>query len=592
MVMRLILLVSLLLISAVTSAKGLTASVDRNQLGLGEQLELTVTLTDIKGQRPDTSDLLQDFSIDRQSQRSNYQLINGVLDQEASWIFTLSPNRKGQLTIPAFKVDRFSSDPIVITVTDMPVAQSTSDDVLMEVAVSPASPYVQSQVAYIQRLYFSRPLVDRAAISRPKLSKGDADIEFWGASDPRYVTHKGRPYQLIERYYIVYPRKVGVLEFEPSAFNGSLASSQQRNFQMNRYRNGTKVSAYSEKASLMIRDKPTSYASEHWLPATEVTVSMNLSQQPETLKAGEPLTVTIALLAEGLKAEVLPEVKLDLPAGVKSYPEKPTFRTDKAANGFVGQRQEKVVLIANQAGEYSIPAVSIPWWSVVEDKQKVAMLDAVVLKVAGGAVSVVPDLGSAPKAAPEAGKVALNDKNIKDEQGSTEDREAESVALTQESMPLLKTFSSGLLDFYQQNRRLLLIGLVVAFGLIGFLWAVLRRRAARLQSSEYQQQQAENSAIGALEGACKRNDSQAAIVALSAWAEVIGIYPATIQGVEMAGDSNLSAAIGELTAANYSSTPGVWKGKRLYEAARRHAQSKQLTSNNRSGLRPLHPVTS
>ncbi|MGB1311404.1 MAG: BatD family protein, partial [Leucothrix sp.] len=356
--MRWLMLVGLLLLNTTVLANGLSARVDRMQLGLGEQVQLTLSLSGVRGQRPDVSDLQKDFRIDQQSQSSNVQIINGVVSQEASWIFLLSPNRKGKLTIPAFSVAHFTSDPIAITVTDMPVAQSTSDDVLMEVEVSSKTPYVDSQVAYIQRLYFSRPLVDSASISRPKVTEGDADIQFWGSSEPRYVTHNNRPYQLIERYYLIYPKKAGTLAFEPSVFNGSLASSKQRNsFQMNRFRTGTRVSAYSQKISLAVKAKPADYGAEHWLPASQMTLSMNLSQPAERLKAGEPLTVTIALMARGLKAEVLPEVVLDLPAGIKSYPEKPTFRTDKITNGMVGLRQEKVVLIANAAGEYTIPEV-------------------------------------------------------------------------------------------------------------------------------------------------------------------------------------------------------------------------------------------
>jgi len=60
------------------------------------------------------------------------QVINGVVSQEARWTFLISPNRKGKLVIPSLKVGRFSSDPIEITVTDMPVAQSTSDDVFLK----------------------------------------------------------------------------------------------------------------------------------------------------------------------------------------------------------------------------------------------------------------------------------------------------------------------------------------------------------------------------------------------------------------------------------------------------------------------------
>lgn len=588
MVVRLMVLIVCLLVSTVASAKGLSARVDRNQLGMGEQLELTVTLTDVRGQRPDTRGLLKDFSIDRQSQKSNVQIINGVVNQEASWVFLLSPNRKGKLTIPALTVDRFSSDPITITVTDMPVAQSTSDDVLMEIEVSPANPYVQSQVAYIQRLYFSRPLVDSASISRPKLSKGDADIQFWGSSEPRYVTHKNRPYQLIERYYIIYPRKPGVLEFEPSVFNGSLASSRRRNdFQMNMYRTGTRVNAYSDKASIIIKDKPVSLTSENWLPATQLTLNVNFSQSPETLKAGEPLTLTLALMAEGLKAEVLPEIKLDLPNTVKSYPEKPTFRTDKVRNGMVGLRQEKVVLIANEAGEYVIPEVKIPWWNVTEDKLEFATLESVVLKVADSVMSQSAKSDSEP--------LAGADMQKEDSEGLSETKEeAEKEQEKDAPKPeaLLNNYSSGLEIFYNKYKNELILGLTSIIGLMLLSLLFWRRRNAHLNSSEYQQKLASDHAIKSLESACQRNDLQLTIETLPAWAEVVGIYPSTIAGIEKAGDPQLRAPIIELTAAKYAQSTAPWSGRALQKATRDYSKANQSKVLELSELKPLHPVSS
>lgn len=593
MVVRLTLLLGLMLLTAVAAAKGLDARVDRNQVGLGEQIELTLTLTDIKGQGPDVNGLLKDFSIDRQSQSSNVQIINGVVNQQASWSYLLSPNRKGKLSIPAFKVDRFSSDPIEITVTDMPVAQSTSDDVLMEVELSPDNPYVQSQVAYIQRLYFSRPLVDSASISNPKLSQGDADIQFWGSSEPRYVTHNNRPYQLIERYYIIYPRKAGTLEFEPSVFKGSLASSRRRNdFQMNMFRAGTRVNAYSAKASIEVKAKPASYTSEHWLPATDLTVNINLSQPADTIKAGEPVTVTIALMAEGLKAEVLPEVILDLPAGIKSYPEKPTFRTDKVRNGMVGLRQEKVVLIANKAGEYTLPELKIPWWNVTEDKLKFATLDPVVLKVAASAMPFSSE--SDGKSTDVLGDKAGESESDKEAANRKQQlvKEAESAAPNDEAESLFMRYRRILLVFYQQHKKAIGLVLFSVVGALLFTWVFWRRRQSHLNSSQYKQQLAVNEAVNLLKTAGKNNDLKSAIAALPAWAEAVGVYPSTMAGIEAAGDVDLSQAIREMTAANYSLNPVAWNGKLLLKAIGQYSAARPVKNRSAEGLAPLHPVSS
>ena len=587
--MRIFVLVGLLFLSSIASAKGLSANVDRAQLGLGEQLELTLTLSGVRGQRPDTSELLKDFSIDRQSQSSNMQIINSIVSQEVRWVFLLTPLRKGKLTIPSFKVGRFSSDEIEILVTDMPVAQSTSDDVMIEVELSPESPYVNSQLAYIQRLYYSRPLVDNASISSPQLSKGDADIQFWGSSDPRHVTHNNRPYRLIERYYIVYPRQSGVLEFEPSVFNGSLARSRQRNdFQMNGFRRGARVSAYSARASVEIKEKPAIYPSENWLPASSLTLNMNFSRPTETLKVGEPVTVTIALIAEGLKAEVLPEVVLDLPETVKSYPEKPSFQTDKVTNGMVGLRQEKIVLIVNEAGEYLIPGVSIPWWSTTEDELKFAKLDAVTLKVMGDNSSIAlngpPQIG----AEQQSGEASASDSDGRAERKSAEDAGAEQSTHSADSM--LTGYGSGVLTFYQENQKLLLIGMLLVAGLIAlglFSWSF---RKARNSSSQYQQQLGLEQALNALEVACKNNDFKAVMEVLPSWAQSAGIRPATLAGVEVSGDDQLRTAIRELTASSYSPSPSVWRGELLLKAAKRYSSASKISDSKMSGMSPLHPV--
>ena len=587
MVGRIFLLLGFLLLSAMAQARGLSAEVDRLQIGLGEQVELKVTLSGVRGRRPDMSGLMKSFSIDRQSQSSNVQIINGLVSQEVSWVFLLSPNSKGKLTIPAFKVDRFSSDAIELTVTDMPVSQSTSDDVLIEVELTPANPYVQSQVAYVQRLYFSRSLLNNSSISKPKLSLGDADIQFWGASDPRYVTHNSRPYQLVERYYIVYPRKAGTLEFEPSVFNGSLASSRQQNdFQMNGFRRGTRANAYSEKASIEIKDKPAGYPSEHWLPASNVSLSMSFSQPLDTLRAGEPVTVTVALIAEGLKAEVLPEVVFDLPDAIKSYPEKPSFQTDKVTNGMVGLRQEKIILIANVAGEYVIPEVRIPWWSLTEDALKEAKLEQVVLKVGLGVVSPPSAVNNVPQG-DELISNNLLDTNNNEASSEVEEMVSEVPA---EANALFASQQSSVIDFIDRNQRLLVIGLLLM--LVGLLmsWVLWRLRKVRINSSEYQQKQRVGEAMESLGAACRSNNLKAAIVVLPKWADAAGIVPATLVGMEAAGDPQLSAAVKAMTAARYSRDSIEWSGESMLIAAKQYSATSRVRQSAELGLSPLHPV--
>lgn len=576
MVSRLLTILTLLIFSPIALAQSLTARVDHFEIGIDESVELTVTLSDARGQRPDLTELYKDFSIDQHRQSTNMSVHNGVLSQQDSWTFLLSPNRKGTLTIPSLKVGGLSTDPIEIKVGDSPVAQSTSDDVLMEVEVRPLHPYVQGQVIYIQRLYYSRPLVDNASISRPKISKGEAEIEFLGSSNPRYVTHNGRPYQLIERYYAVFPKNAGPLHFEPSAFRGSLASSRARQdrFNMQMFNSGTRVNAYSPKAELTIADKPASFTGEHWLPASQVTLNMNWSHQPNSLKAGEPVTVTIALMAEGIKAETLPEVKLVLSSTLKVYPEQPTFRSDKGGNGLSGLREEKFTLVGNEAGEYQIPTVEIPWWNTNTDQQEIAKLDGFTIRVEGNGIPASVN-------APVTSASVVAEKEIT---GDGNEQESEAIST------LIDPASSQNADgFYQKNKPLILAVSATLLGLLGglFFW---RRRPGNLESNTESQQYKPQRALSKLTTACKQNDAKATIASLPAWANEVGIFPATLIGIESCSDTKLIEAVRDLTKNSYSQQSAEWNGEDLLRAVNAYSTALS-TIPEPAVLSPLHPIT-
>ena len=579
MVNRLLAVFVLLLLSPWAIANQLTAQVDRFEIGIDESVELVITLADSSGQRPDLTELYKDFSIDQHGQSSNFTVINGIRSVQIRWTLLLSPNRKGKLTIPAFKVGNLSTDPIVITVGDNPVAQSTSDDLLMEVEVRPLHPYIQGQVIYIQRLYYSRPLVDNASISRPKISKGEADIEYLGASNPRYVTHNGRPYQLIERYYAAFPKKAGALHFEPSVFRGSLASSSARKnrYSMPMFNSGTRVNAYSAKAELTISDKPAGFTGDAWLPASHVNLNMNWSIPPESLKAGEPVIVTIALMAEGIKAESLPEVKLVLPDNLKVYPEQPTFRSDKGGNGLVGLREEKFTVIGNEAGEYQIPAVEVPWWNTNTDKQEVAKLDGFTIKVDGSAVASRP-------VEPKLSELVTAEKEpVKETPPEKPSEEAKEVSTLIQPVAA-KTIS----ELYLENKVVILTGSATFMALLGGLY--FWRRRSGLQSEVESQQDKLEYARTRLISACRAGDSRQVMTLLPVWAGEVGIYPSTLAGIESSEYPQLREAVRELISNNYSQLDTGWDGKGLINAVNEFTADQSSTTEPNL-LSPLHPIS-
>ena len=570
MVVRLGLLITLLCLSLSVYAKGFTAQVDRFSVGMGDHIQLVLSLDDIQGGRPDVSALDTDFTILRRSQSSNMRIINGIVSQEVKWIFLLSPNRKGTLTIPSFTTGNFNSESIDIEVGDAPVAQSTSDEVLLEVEVKPLNPYVKSQAIFTQRLYFAQQLVNNASLDQPKLEKGDADIIFLGSSNPSFVKRNGRSYQMIERYYAVFPRSEGELVFAPSVFRGSVADErQQRGFNMPMFNTGKRVTAYSSKASLSVAEQPKGFTGNNWLPSSQLSLDMTWSQSPETMKAGEPVTATIMVMAQGLKAEALPEITINWPDSIKSYPEKPEFRTDKRANGLVGLRQEKVVLVANQNGEFQIPAIEVVWWNTITNQQQTERINGFTVKVDGAAA--VQSLSPTPAVAePEA---LANDEGVQD-----------SALVKQE----LSTFDA-LSAVYADNKKHLPIALsVLSLLLLGAGSAYFYFNRPKTQAS--MNREALAFAQAELAKACNANNAKAAISALLQWAEAAGIYPATLSGIERCGDPLLSKEVAVLSHSRYSQNAQTWDGDKLLAAIQQfsHAPKNNNADESLDALHPLH----
>ena len=113
--------------AALAAELNFSADADRTTVGLGEQIQLTVTVegTNIGGAPRPQVPAMDDFDQlgSTSSQSTNISFINGRMTQQQtiSFIYFLSPKRVGNLTIPACKLDfkgtTYETQPIAIAVT-------------------------------------------------------------------------------------------------------------------------------------------------------------------------------------------------------------------------------------------------------------------------------------------------------------------------------------------------------------------------------------------------------------------------------------------------------------------------------------------
>ena len=97
--------------------------------------------------------------------------------------------------------------------------------------------------------------------------------------------------------------------------------------------------------------------------------------------AGKPITRRIMMTADGLAASQLPAITPQVPEGIKPYEEKPQLSDTPRRTGISSSRETVLTLVPTRAGEYTLPAIEIPWWNTLSGQQEVARLPELTLEV-------------------------------------------------------------------------------------------------------------------------------------------------------------------------------------------------------------------
>ncbi|MGH8295789.1 MAG: BatD family protein [Steroidobacteraceae bacterium] len=408
-------LLLLLLIAFAAAGQALaevSASLDASQVASGDTVQLTLEHDGRTSGQPDLSPLQQDFDILGTSSSTTYEIINGNASEKTEVILTLAPKVTGRLTIPSLSWDGEQTQPLSLTVTGpggtgQPAgsAATPTAKVFIETTASPQHPYVEAAVHLTVRLFTTENLY-HAGLELPDNS--DFVVKRIGSDRSRESQRNGRSYQVITRQYLLFPLRSGKLTLQGPVLDAQVAVGQPRSpfgndpfggfFGGGRLFNGVlrtlrPVRVHGNPLVLSVRPRPAGASGSYWLPARNVTLSAAWNPAKLTAQAGDPVTLDIDLQATGLTAAQLPDLSslLSFPSGLKSYPDQPKL-DDSTTNGeLVGSRDQTIALIADSAGRYTIPALTLTWWDTQDNQSRTATLPARTL-------SILPAPGSASTA--------------------------------------------------------------------------------------------------------------------------------------------------------------------------------------------------
>lgn len=391
------------LLPALCHAAEVQATLDRTQVQLGETVTLNLQLRGATGMNaPDLSALRNDFDVLGTSSSSSINIVNGRQSVQVTYGVVLRPRHVGRLQIPALQVAGSTTRPLTVDVTAAAADPSSSGgkDVFLQASVDPSQAYVGQQVTLTVRIYYAANLTS-ASLTDPQVH--DADVSRLGDDSSFQAQRYGRTYNVIARRYELVPQHAGTLRIPPVQFRGAMmfqGNPFDPNDPGNFFGGGREMSAASPAVSIQIRPVPASWGSAAWLPARALSLSLDGVPGPtETVRVGQPFTVTMNVQATGIPFDALPALSLPAMDGATAYPEQPVTGNRHSGSWVVGRRQHAYAVVPNRPGTLVIPATMLKWWNVLADQPEVATIPAHTLHVllASGAAGSAP-ASSAPAA--------------------------------------------------------------------------------------------------------------------------------------------------------------------------------------------------
>ncbi|MFT4563739.1 MAG: hypothetical protein ACI9BW_003497 [Gammaproteobacteria bacterium] len=316
------------------------------------------------------------------NRQTSIQWINGKNTQSTTWVLDVIALNTGPVAIPsvAFGSDRSAAHTIEVAPSGGGPVAGTDTTLILEAEVDNENPYVQQQIIFTARLLRRIELND-AQMTEPS-TESDAIIKRLGTDATYNTMRDGKRYEVFERRYAIFPQTSGAVRIAPLTLTTQIVQSRGAIFSP--FRQQVKTRRIESNGLVIdVKPIPSSYTATTWLPARSVRLRDEWVPDTNDVSSGEPLTRTVFLWADGLNAGQLPELVIDLPAGLKSYPDQPQTNEQESATGFSALRQQNFAMIPNVSGDLIFPAVSVTWWNVESDKMEVAQLPGRRFLVAG-----------------------------------------------------------------------------------------------------------------------------------------------------------------------------------------------------------------
>lgn len=335
----------------------------------GQQGGVTIDLDPLRAQ----------FDIISSRSSSHLRSVNGQIESWTDYILILFPRELGDIEVPSIAVGNQQTPAFTINVGEMPNnGLDSGQEVYLEAVVNKESVYVQEQVLFTIRLYYTI-----AGIRNPHFTEIDPEnsvIQQLGQPHQYERLIDGVRYGVYEKNYVIFPQRSGNLSIPDIVFRGELTDGSS-SFVF-RQRNVRPVTAFATGYDIEVKERPAAFpADATWLPASNLQIEEAWIGDLDELEPGDAVEREVTVTANGLDGPALPPMAPGEIDTVNMYPNPSDVDRRIQDGNVVGTRMESFELVMTEAGEVTVPAMEIPWWDTDTDTLQYARLPATTIQV-------------------------------------------------------------------------------------------------------------------------------------------------------------------------------------------------------------------
>lgn len=363
-----LLFILVMLLSQSLFAKTLTVKTDRQEIEMGDIINLIVQTDFQTFSQPDFSILEDQFDILGRQRSSQITMVNGNFQAYSRWDLSLTPKQSGILKIPPLTISGISSEPYTLKVTQLKAHQPKTAPSFLESSVNLTEAHVQQEIIFTLRFYHQGQLID-GNIRPPNFGSA---ISMKLRNQVNYQKQIGnRTYEVYEWSWAFFPQQSGEIIIPAQSFDGRM-----------QYRGRIKmIKDRSKPIQIHVLPQVATYPQDQiWLPARRITLSEQW-QNLTSIRVGDSVARQIQVRAEGLMASQLPDFQFDNQKGYHVYPGQTDNQNQKTDIGVQSAKTIEVAIVATASGEITFPKIEIPWWNTEKQQMEMAVLPEKTLTI-------------------------------------------------------------------------------------------------------------------------------------------------------------------------------------------------------------------